>query len=262
MKTIGKVAALAMTLSLAFVLSACGGGASSGASSSSAAASSASASASASSASASAESAAATASSASAAAESAAAEATSEAAQAKSATTSEGTSEAASTAVADADQYNNEFFGVHYDLPEGWSFTDVSGISGINSVVAAAAKEATPDMIAMNGDHSQIVIANIEKANDENAGLTAEQYLDKLSEQMQEGLEGNYSYTSNSATITFAGIERELPANVVNLDVNGNKLYICEAVAEKDGNFLQVISMAGSEDAATGAFNNFSSTVQ
>ena len=159
MKTIGKIAALAMTLSLAFVLTACGGSASSSAASSSASASAAS-----SSASASAESASASADSASAStsAESASASAESASASAESAS--------ASTAAADADVYENKFFSINYHLPEGWSFADVSAIKGSNDVIAKASENAELDMVAVNADQSQIVVVGIESPSDENAG--------------------------------------------------------------------------------------------
>ena len=228
MKTIGKIAALAMTLSLAFVLTACGGSASSSAASSSASASAAS-----SSASASAESAYASAESAS-----------------------------ASTAAADADVYENKFFSINYHLPEGWSFADVSAIKGNNDVISKASENAELDMVAVNADQSQIVVVGIESPSDENAGKTAEDYLDAQVEAMESALEGNYSYSTTSASITFEGIERELPAAVTNLDVNGAKLSICHAVAEKEGAFFNVIAMGATQDEVVKAFESFAAVTQ
>ena len=228
MKTIGKIAALAMTLSLAFVLTACGGSASSSAASSSASASAASSSASAS------------AESASASAESA----------------------FASTAAADADTYENQFFGINYHLPEGWSFADVNAIKGSNDVISKASENAELDMVAVNADQSQIVVVGIESPSDENAGKTAEDYLDAQVEAMESALEGNYSYSTTSASITFEGIERELPAAVTNLDVNGAKLSICHAVAEKEGAFFNVIAMGATQDEVVKAFESFAAVTE
>ena len=258
MKTIGKIAALAMTLSLAFVLTACGGSASSSAASSSASASAAS-----SSASASAESASASADSASAStsAESASASAESASASAESASAS-AESASASTAAADADTYENQFFSINYHLPEGWSFADVSAIKGNNDVISKASENAELDMVAVNADQSQIVVVGIESPSDENAGKTAEDYLDAQVEAMESALEGNYSYSTTSASITFEGIERELPAAVTNLDVNGAKLSICHAVAEKEGAFFNVIAMGATQDEVVKAFESFAAVTQ
>ena len=256
MKTIGKIAALAMTLSLAFVLTACGGSASSSAASSSASASAAS-----SSASASAESASASAESASASAESASASAESASASAESASAS-AESASASTAAADADTYENQFFGINYHLPEGWSFADVNAIKGSNDVISKASENAELDMVAVNADQSQIVVVGIESPSDENAGKTAEDYLDAQVEAMESALEGNYSYSTTSASITFEGIERELPAAVTNLDVNGAKLSICHAVAEKEGAFFNVIAMGATQDEVVKAFESFAAVTE
>ena len=223
MKTIGKIAVLAMTMSLAFVLTACGGSASSSAASSSASASAASASASTS----------ASASSASA---------------------------ASSAASDDANAYVNDFFGLKFNLPEGWSFVDAASLKGANEVIAAAAANAQVDMVAMNADKSQIVIAGIEKASDKTAGMTAEKYLEAEEQEMTTSIGGNYSLTSTSAEVTFAGIDRKLPASITTLNVNGAKLVICQTVAEKDGSFFSAIAMGASEEEVTKAFENFAAT--
>lgn len=233
MKTIGKIAALAMTLSLAFVLTACGGSASS-----SAAASSSSASASTSSASASA--------SASAASESASASAAS----------------ASASADGEANAYTNDFFGIEFDLPEGWSFVDEQTISQTNQLVAAASESSEVDMVAMNAEQSQIVIVGTEPSNSKNAGMTAEAYLEAQEEALKASFGDTYAYTSESATITFEGIDRELPATIMNVNLNGGNLTICQTVAEKDGNFFSVTIMGASQEEVSSAMGYFSGSAQ
>lgn len=226
MKTIGKIAVLAMTMSLAFVLTACGGSASSSAASSSAASSSASASAASTSASASSASA----------------------------------SAASASAASDANAYVNDFFGLKFNLPEGWSFVDAASLKGANEVIAAASANAQVDMVAMNADKNQIVIAGIEAASDKTAGMTAEKYLEAEEQEMTASIGGNYSLTTTSAEVTFAGIDRKLPASVTTLNVNGANLVICQTVAEKDGSFFSAIAMGASEEEVTKAFENFAAT--
>ena len=231
MKTIAKIAALAMTVSLAFVLTACGGSASSSAASASASAASESAS-----------------------AASASASAASESASAASASAS---AESASTAAADADTYSNEFFALKYHLPEGWKFVDTSALKNANGVVAAASENASIDMVATNADQSQLVVVAVETPSDKTAGMTAEKFLEAQEELIKSGLGGNYSYTSSTGEVTFNGINRTLPAIVMNVDANGAKLVICQTVAEKDGAFFNAIAIGASEDEVTKAFEGF-----
>lgn len=231
MKTIGKIAVLAMTMSLAFVLTACGGSASSSAASSSAASSSASA--------------------------SAASTSTSAASTSASAASA---SAASASAASDANAYVNDFFGLKFNLPEGWSFVDAASLKGANEVIAAASANAQVDMVAMNADKNQIVIAGIEAASDKTAGMTAEKYLEAEEQEMTASIGGNYSLTTTSAEVTFAGIDRKLPASVTTLNVNGANLVICQTVAEKDGSFFSAIAMGASEEEVTKAFESFSAT--
>jgi predicted RNA-binding protein with RPS1 domain len=131
---------------------------------------------------------------------------------------------------------------------------------GLNEVIAAASANAEVDMVAMNADKSQIVIAGIETANDKTAGMTAEKYLETEEQEMTASIGGNYSLTTNSAEVTFAGIDRKLPASITTLNVNGATLVICQTVAEKDGSFFSAIAMGASEDEVTKAFENFAAT--
>lgn len=226
MKTIGKIAALAMTLSLAFVLTACGGSASSSAAASSASAS------------------------ASAAASSAAA---------SSVATSSAASSAASSAVpADADTYTNEAFGIKYNLPDGWKFVDASTLKDMNSVVSSVTGSESMDMIAAASDGSAAVMVGVVEPSSATSGKTAEQFLQSQTEEMTKALEGsNFAYTSNSAEVTFNGLTRTLPANITSITVEGNTIVLGQAVAEKDGYFLDVIVTGASEDAVLKAFESF-----
>lgn len=251
---------MAMTLSLMFVLTACGGSSSSSAASSSEASDAASsAAASSESASASAESASAESASEESASADAASEASEESASAESASAeaSADASESESTATVDADVYENEFFGIKYRLPEGWKFVDVNAIEGVNDVISTASQNAKLDMVAMNDDQNQIVVVGIEAPEDANAGKTAEEYLQAQVEQTQAALEGNYSYSAADATVTFDGMDRELPAYITNLDINGVQFSICQAVAEKEGYFFNAIAMGASQDEVVSAFSSF-----
>jgi len=228
MKTIGKIAALAMTLSLAFVLTACGGSSSSSAASS--------ASASASSASAAASSASAAASSASTAASSAAASSSAEA----------------------PDTYRNEAFGIEFNLPEGWKFVSASDLKDMNSVVSSVTGNEGVDMIATNADGSTAVIVGIVEPSSETSGKTAEDFLKTQVDQLTQAMQGgNYAYTSTDAEITFNGMTRTLPANIASITVEGQTLVMGQAAAEKEGYFLDIAVVSTSEDAVMKTFEAF-----
>ena len=227
MKTIGRIAALAMTLALAGVLTACGGGASSSAASSSASASSASAAAS---------SASAATSSASAATSSASASASSEA----------------------PDVYTNEAFGLRFYLPDGWKFTDAESLKSMNSVVTSAAGSENLDMVAVSSDGKTSVLIGIIEPSDATKGKTAQDILKAQADELTKALEGsNYAFESKEAEVTFDGLDRTLPANITTMTVEGTTIAIGQAVAEKDGYFLDIVAAGSSEDDVLNAFKAF-----
>lgn len=220
MKTIGRIAALAMTLALAGVLTACGGGASSSAASSSASASSASA----------------AASSASAATSSASASASSEA----------------------PDVYTNEAFGLRFYLPDGWKFTDAESLKSMNSVVTSAAGSENLDMVAVSSDGKTSVLIGIIEPSDATKGKTAQDILKAQADELTKALEGsNYAFESKEAEVTFDGLDRTLPANITTMTVEGTTIAIGQAVAEKDGYFLDIVAAGSSEDDVLNAFKAF-----
>lgn len=133
-----------------------------------------------------------------------------------------------------------------------------SDIKNFNDIISAITKTAELDMVATNAAGNQMVIVTLEAPTAANASKTAEQYLEVLAEGTKADLGGNYAYTSTSATITFQGLNRELPAVITNLDINGTKISMCEAVAEKDGYFFNAIAIGSTEDEVTKAFENFS----
>lgn len=220
MKTIGKIAALAMTLALAGVLTACGGGASSSAASSSASASSASA-----------------------------------AASSASAATSNASASASSEA---PDVYTNEAFGLRFYLPDGWKFTDAESLKSMNSVVTSAAGSENLDMVAVSSDGKTSVLIGIIEPSDATKGKTAQDILKAQADELTKALEGsNYAFESKEAEVTFDGLDRTLPANITTMTVEGTTIAIGQAVAEKDGYFLDIVAAGSSEDDVLNAFKAF-----
>ena len=134
MKTFGKVAVLAMAMALAVVLAGCGGSASSSAASS------------------------ASASSASASATSASASSTAASTTASSASASTSVSAASSAAAAvfkagkvSGDTYTNEFFGVKFVAPSGFTFNDDAKMAEMNAAVGASLNDESITKALENG---------------------------------------------------------------------------------------------------------------
>jgi len=150
--------------------------------------------------------------------------------------------------------YENEYFGIHYDLPEGWTFEDDATLAESNSQSDAIASDTSIDMVAYSPDKSGTVTIGIEGATEYNAGQSAEEHLANQVKEMVESAEGdNVSYLSETATLTFDGSDTSIPATATTLTVNGNELHVLNAVLENEGNFLSFVVQAPSEEEANAA---------
>ena len=234
MKTISRIAVVALTLALAGALSACGSSASSSASAASASSASASA-------------ASETASAASASASAASTDAASSAAASESA-------QAAST----SDYYKNDYFGIIFNLPEGWTFVDASSIESMNAQLSGLG-QGEADMIASANDSSMAVVVTVEEPGESTAGQDAETHLDAAVEKTLESVQGsNVSYVSNGATVEFEGVNREIPAMITKVANDGAELWIGQACAEVDGAYFNISIVAPTEEDINAIFTYFS----
>ena len=235
MKTISKIAVLALSLALAGALSACGSSASSSASAASASSASASA-------------ASETASAASASASAASTDAASSAAAA---------SESAQAASA-SDYYKNDYFGIIFNLPEGWTFVDASSIESMNAQLSGLG-QGEADMIASANDSSMAVVVTVEEPGESTAGQDAETHLDAAVEKTLESVQGsNVSYVSTGATVEFEGVNREIPAMITKVANDGAELWIGQACAEVDGAYFNISIVAPTEEDVNAIFTYFS----
>ena len=239
MKTISKIAVVALTLALAGALSACGSSASSSASAASASSASASA-------------ASETASAASASASAASTDAASSAAAASE------SAQAAST----SDYYKNDYFGIIFNLPEGWTFVDASSIESMNAQLSGLG-QGEADMIASANDSSMAVVVTVEEPGESTAGQDAETHLDAAVEKTLESVQGsNVSYVSNGATVEFEGVNREIPAMITKVANDGAELWIGQACAEVDGAYFNISIVAPTEEDVNAIFTYFSGAAQ
>ncbi len=239
MKTISKIAVLALSLALAGALSACGSSASSSASAASATSASTSA-------------ASETASAASASASAASTDAASSAAAASE------SAQAAST----SDYYKNDYFGIIFNLPEGWTFVDASSIESMNAQLSGLG-QGEADMIASANDSSMAVVVTVEEPGESTAGQDAETHLDAAVEKTLESVQGsNVSYVSNGATVEFEGVNREIPAMITKVANDGAELWIGQACAEVDGAYFNISIIAPTEEDVNAIFTYFSGAAE
>ena len=239
MKTISKVAVLALSLALAGALSACWSSASSSASAASATSASTSA-------------ASETASAASASASAASTDAASSAAAASE------SAQAAST----SDYYKNDYFGIIFNLPEGWTFVDASSIESMNAQLSGLG-QGEADMIASANDSSMAVVVTVEEPGESTAGQDAETHLDAAVEKTLESVQGsNVSYVSNGATVEVEGVNREIPAMITKVANDGAELWIGQACAEVDGAYFNISIVAPTEEDVNAIFTYFSGAAQ
>ena len=239
MKTISKIAVLALSLALAGALSACGSSASSSASAASAT--------------------------------SASTSATSETASAASASASAASTDAASSAAAasesaqaasTSDYYKNDYFGIIFNLPEGWTFVDASSIESMNAQLSGLG-QGEADMIASANDSSMAVVVTVEEPGESTAGQDAETHLDAAVEKTLESVQGsNVSYVSNGATVEFEGVNREIPAMITKVANDGAELWIGQACAEVDGAYFNISIVAPTEEDVNAIFTYFSGAAE
>ena len=234
MKTISKIAVLALSLALAGALSACGSSASSSASAASASSASASA-----------------------ASETASAASASASAASTDAASSAAASESAQAASA-SDYYKNDYFGIIFNLPEGWTFVDASSIESMNAQLSGLG-QGEADMIASANDSSMAVVVTVEEPGESTAGQDAETHLDAAVEKTLESVQGsNVSYVSNGATVEFEGVNREIPAMITKVANDGAELWIGQACAEVDGAYFNISIVAPTEEDVNAIFTYFS----
>ncbi|HAM15986.1 MAG TPA: hypothetical protein DCP91_09065 [Eggerthellaceae bacterium] len=232
MKHIGKIAALAMAMAMALALSACGGSASSSAASS----------ASASAASASASAASASASTAAASSEAASASAASETASAASASAASSET-SASAADENLNTYDNEYFNIRFDMPDGWKMANEEEQK---ELAAAGASPITGlgelDMVAYNADQSIVDMVVLINPGSAASGESAKQLLDKMVDAVNNASTSGSGMTATAdpATLTLADGTVIEAVKLTLEQEGGNKMYMGFGALEKDGVYMLI----------------------
>ena len=78
---------------------------------------------------------------------------------------------------------------------------------------------------------------------------------------MQKRLESDYSCTSNETKVTFEGSKQETPVIVTTASKDDKTLAIGQAVVEKDGHYLNLVSFGTTQEDVVNSFAGFKSTV-
>ena len=213
MKHIGKIAALAMAMAMALALSACGGSASSSA-----------------------------ASSASASAASASASAASETASAASASAASSET-SASAADENLNTYDNEYFNIRFDMPDGWKMANEEEQK---ELAAAGASPITGlgelDMVAYNADQSIVDMVVLINPGSAASGESAKQLLDKMVDAVNNASTSGSGMTATAdpATLTLADGTVIEAVKLTLEQEGGNKMYMGFGALEKDGVYMLI----------------------
>lgn len=234
MKTIGKIAILAMTLALAAVLTACGGSGSGSAASSSSAAS------------------------ASAAASSASASSTSAASSATSSSAAAGDYVPGKVS---GDTYENEFFGFTYKLPEGFKFQDEAYLKQMNQVAldmfdseavtqALESGAAFFEMAAIGSNNSSNINAVVAYAGTPEAkALDAKGYLQYTDATLADQLASTGAKVESTELGTYKSsvTGAEFPSLKIKLSMNGVTMNE-EMVCLKAGDYFMTITATSADE--------------
>ena len=251
MKTFGKVAVLAMAMALAVVLAGCGGSASSSAASS------------------------ASASSASATSASASSTAASTTASSTSASTSASAASSATAAVFKAgkvngDTYTNEFFGVKFVAPSGFTFNDASKMAEMNAAIGSSLTDESITKALENGaayfdmacanENGTNVNVTIEHGGSTGASaLTPEQYLNVAKESLADQLKSSGAEVKDVEVTTFKNAAgKDLASMKVTLEVQGVTLYE-QLICLKAGDyFMNITATSQNQDDLEGLLKQVS----
>ena len=137
---------------------------------------------------------------------------------------------------------------------------DAESLAKTNASVSKLTSDDSVDMVAASADGTTAVIVAVTEPNAQNTGKTAQDFLDAQVKELESGLQGTYAYESSSADITFNGMSRTIPAAITTITAEGKTLVIGQAVAEKNGAFLDVIVTGTNEADVTKAFEAFKAT--
>ena len=163
---------------------------------------------------------------------------------------------ASDLAAEDADTYENEFFAISFELPEGWAFVSESELAAQSVESGAIAADAGIDALAVSEDGSMQVLIAYERATDGNAGQTAEQHLANSIEQSKAGIEqnDNYEYTSSDVSFDFES-GRSIPLTLMDITVDGASATVGQACVEREGNFLDITVVGPDADTVAEIFS-------
>ena len=144
--------------------------------------------------------------------------------------------------------YENEYFGIKLALPEGWTFGDENAMNEESVTEDALAAGSSFDMVASSADGASSALVAVEQPSDRTAGQSASDLLASQVETMvDKSSSGNYSITTEDATLTFDGSDMELPAAFVTINRDDAELHVGLVTAEKDGAFLSLIVQCPTE---------------
>ena len=117
----------------------------------------------------------------------------------------------------------------------------------------------TIDMVAANADTTSSMVLSIVNRKVANASKSASKLLETQAKELQKRLESDYSCTSNETKVTFEGSKQETPVIVTTASKDDKTLAIGQAVVEKDGHYLNLVSFGTNQEDVVNSFAGFKS---
>ena len=155
--------------------------------------------------------------------------------------TSAAVEQEAGVALEDAKSYENENFGIAFDLPEGWAFIDTSAdqaqLDAAGAGMSVEAKGAAPDGSAM-------FVITYEPLGETNADHDEAAHAGSL---LGESL-ADAEVTDASITLG----DREIPARFASVEKDGVSVAVLAAAMKNDQGFLDIVISAPSEEEVAG----------
>ena len=146
---------------------------------------------------------------------------------------------------ANAASYENAYFGVAFDLPEGWVFLDATAQQ---SSLSEAGADAKIEMVAAPSDGSGQIVITVEPLNEQNANQDEATHA--------AGLFGESVAGGEITDVTITLGTREIPAKMVTLEANGQKVVALAAAMKGDDGFLDIVLTAPSQEEIGAVINN------
>lgn len=114
-------------------------------------------------------------------------------------------------------------------------------------------------MVAAKADNTSSVLLAVVNRKITNASKSASKLLDNQATELRKKLESDYTCTSNEVNVKFEGAKQEIPVIVTTVSKDDKAIAIGQAVVEKDGHYLDLVSFGATQEDVVNSFSGFKS---